>query len=99
MSTPESNVDVVVDESADEQSRKRAIEDLEAANECDELAEVVRNEDLESTYREHALENLAHPQCRPTLESLVESGDVPDAQQERAEALLRETPDDAGAGP
>ena len=99
MSSPESNFDVVVDESSDESTRKQAIEDLEAANECDTLAELVRNEDLESQYREQALKSLGHPQCKPMLERVVESGEVPESQREKAEELLQETPDDAGAGP
>lgn len=99
MSTPETNFEKAVDGSSDDETRTQAIEDLEAANECDMLANLVENDDLEDEYREQALTSLAHPQCKPMLETLVESGDLPESYQERAEQLLQETPEDAGAGP
>lgn len=99
MSAPETNFETVVDSSSDEESREQAIEGLEAANECDMLADLVRNDDLEDRYREQALSSLGHPQCESMLETLVENDDLSDAYLERAEQLLRETPDDAGAGP
>lgn len=99
MSTPETNLETVVDTSSDEQARKQALESLEAANECDMLAELVTDENLEEQYRQQALTSLGHPQCRSMLESLVESGDVPEPHRERAEELLEETADDSGAGP
>ena len=42
---------------------------------------------------------MAHPQCKSMLQSLVESGDLPESLQDRAETLLEETPDNSGAGP
>jgi hypothetical protein len=99
VSTPEENLRTAVDESTESDARERAIDELETANECDTLAELVRNADLEERYRERALTNLAHPQCKRTLRSLVDDGDVPESLRDRAETLLEETPDDAGAGP
>ena len=99
MSTPEEKFETARDGSGETEERERAIDELGTANECDRLAELVRMDDLEDRYRERALSGLAHPQCRLTLESLVESGDLPGSLLEEAESLLDGTPEDAGAGP
>ena len=99
VSTPERSFEVAVDESRETDARMDAIDQLEAANECDRLAELVRGADVADEYRERALSGLAHPQCRSTLEALVESEEVPEAIRERAESLLEDTPESAGAGP
>lgn len=44
-------------------------------------------DDIEEQYREQALTGLAHPQCKSTLQTLVESGDLSESLQERAETL------------
>lgn len=99
MSTPEESFETAVDESSDDDARRQAISQLETANDCDRLSDLVRTDDVEAEYRERALEALANPQCRSMLQSLVDSGDVPESLTERAETLLDETADDAGAGP
>lgn len=99
MGTPEENFETARDESSDGDARERAINQLEAANECDMLADLVRNGDLEKEYREQALKSLAHPQCKPMLETLVEDGDLSETYQEKGKSLLSQTPDDSGAGP
>lgn len=99
MSTPPENFEIAADESSDAEERERAIGELVTANDCDRLAELVRRDDLDERYRERALEGLAHPQCRPMLQQLADGGDLPESLQGRAESLLDETPEDAGAGP
>ena len=95
MSATEEQFEIAADESNGDDERERAINELETANECRKLADLVRMADLDDRYREQALEGLGHPQCRSTLEPLVEDGDVPESLQDRAEALLEEMPDDA----
>lgn len=99
MSTPEANFEIAVDGSNDDDAREKAIEGLEAANECDMLAELATSDDVEETFREQALANLGHPQCYSMLERLVENGELSGDLHDRAETLLEETPEDAGAGP
>lgn len=99
MSTPPENFEIAADESNDAEVRERAIGDLETANDCDKLAELVRRDDLDDRYRERALEGLAHPQCRLMLRKIVDRGDLPESLRDRAETLLDETPENAGAGP
>ncbi|RDI70650.1 hypothetical protein [Halopelagius longus] len=99
MPTPEENHEIALDESSDREDRERAINQLEAANECDMLADLVRSDGLEDALRKQAFESLAHPQCKPTLETLVENGEVPEAFEGDGRTLLEQTPDDAGAGP
>lgn len=99
MSTPEENLEIAADESSDRAARESAIEDLEAANECDMLAELVQTDSLEKQFREQALTSLGHPQCESMLQKLVDSGDLSDGLQEQAEELLQDTPGDSGAGP
>ena len=99
MSTPEENFETAIDESSEREARLQAIGVLETANECDSLADIVTKEDLDEQYREEALDGLGHPQCRSTLEVLVDDGDLTESLREHAESLLSETPDDAGAGP
>jgi hypothetical protein len=97
--TPEENYDTALDQSTDRATRERAIENLEAANECDMLVELVQTDGLERRYREQALSSLAQPSCRTTLETLVGETDLDESLAERAGSLLEETPEDAGAGP
>lgn len=99
MSPPEEDVAIAVDGSRQTEEREQAIDRLEAANECAKLAEVVRRSDVDDRFRELALTALAHPQCTTTLERITESDDVPGSLREQAGTLLRNTPDDAGAGP
>lgn len=99
MGTPEQNFETAVDQSSDDEERERAIGLLETANECDSLAEIVGMDDLEDRYREQALTALAHPQCKATLADLAEDESLEESLRQRAESLLDETPDNAGAGP
>ena len=99
MSTPDENFETAVNDSQSADARRRAIDDLEAANECEKLSTLVRRDDIGTQYREQAMSSLAHPQCKDRLEALVERGEIPSSLEEQAESLLRETPDDAGAGP
>ncbi|WP_459191871.1 hypothetical protein [Halosimplex sp. J119] len=99
MSTPEENLEVALDDSRDAEAREAALDDLETANDCDKLSDVVRRDEIDDRYRERALSKLAHPQCKATLETLSESDDLPEPLREQAEELLGETPGDSGAGP
>jgi hypothetical protein len=99
MSTPEENFETTMDGSSDPEARETAIGELETANDCDRLAELARSDDVEDRDRERALFGLAHPQCKPTLRSLVADGDLPSSLHEQAGTLVEETPDGAGAGP
>ncbi|WP_436926594.1 hypothetical protein [Halosimplex amylolyticum] len=99
MSTPEENLEIALDDARESESREQAIDGLQAANECDMLAEVVRRDDVASQYRELAMTKLGRPQCEATLETLHESDAIPDSLREQAEELLGDAPDDAGAGP
>lgn len=99
MSTPKENFEIAADGSNQLEAREEAIEWLEAANECDMLAELARMNDLEEQLREQALTRLSHPPCKQMLRTLADSGDLPESFQEQAEALVRDTPDDSGAGP
>lgn len=94
--TPEENLETALDPSSERDTRMRVIENLEAANECDGLARIVREDDLDERVRERALESLAHPQCEPVLRTLLEEGQLAASFQRQAESLLEETPDDAG---
>lgn len=98
MSTPEENAEIAVDESSDPSAREEAIDDLEAANECSQLADIALNDDIEDRYREQAVASLAHPQCKQALQTLVERSELPESMQDRAEELLDDTPDTTGAG-
>lgn len=99
MSTPEENLEIATDESSDRDARTNAIDELETANECRSLADLVRSDGLDERYREQALNGLAHPQCRSKLETLAEEDTLPEGLQAEAETLLEETPTDSGAGP
>jgi hypothetical protein len=99
MSTPEKNAEIAVDESFDRSARENAIDELETANACEELSDIVLNEGIEEEYRELALTKLASPQCTATLRSLAENADLPQSMRKTAEDLLDNTPDSAGAGP
>lgn len=99
MTTPEESFETVVDGSREAEARTDAIEQLATANECDRLEDLVRSADLDEQYREKALTSLANPQCKSTLEQLVDHEEIPETMQDKAETLLQETADDAGAGP
>lgn len=71
VSTPEESFETAVDESSDREAREAAIEALEAANECDMLAEVVTRTDLADDLRRRALDALATPQCEATMQDLA----------------------------
>jgi hypothetical protein len=88
--TPEECVDLAVDESATEERRDTAIHELEMANECDELANLVRTDDLDGRYRRRALRALATPQCDSTLQRLAEDDALDRSLREAAEELLGE---------
>jgi hypothetical protein len=98
VSTPEENAEIAVDESKDPSAREEAIDDLRAANECSRLTDIALNDDIDDRYREQAVTNLAHPQCKPALRALVERSELPESMQNRAEELLDDTPDRAGTG-
>lgn len=99
MRTPEGNFETAADQSSEQAAREEAIDELQTANECDSLAKLARMDDLATRYRERAMTNLAHPQCRPTLEELVAAGELPDSLHELAASQLEETPESSGAGP
>ena len=94
MSGVDDHFDAAMDESNEDDAREAAVNELETANECSRLADLVRTDDLDERYRKQALEGLGHPQCQTTLTTLVEDGDVPESLRDRAEALLEELPDD-----
>ena len=96
MTETDERYDTAVDESSDAEAREQAIDDLEAANECDQLAKLVRADGLDDRYREQALASLAHPACEQTLERLLDAEDLPESLRGRAEELAQETPEDAG---
>lgn len=98
MSTPEGDFETAVDQSNDREAREGAIDELDTANECDTLADLVRLDELETEYREQALDRLASPQCRPALEPLVDDSALPDTLREQAERLLEDVPDDVEPG-
>lgn len=98
MSDPEKSFEIAVDQTNDRPTRTNAIDELESANECSRLAEIVQRDDLEDQYREEAVIKMASPQCKDTLESLLAAGELPDFITERAETLLQETPDHPGGG-
>lgn len=98
MSTPEENFEIAVDETGEREARERAIDGLQTANECAKLADLVRTDGLDERYRERALTNLAHPQCKPMLQTLVEGGELSESLQEQAETHLETTPDGSGVG-
>ena len=89
--TPEECVDLAVDASADPDNRESAIHELKMANECDELAEIASNDDLEDRYREQALRSLGTRQCDTMLQRLVEEESLAPPLQETATEILRET--------
>ncbi|MFC4550099.1 MULTISPECIES: hypothetical protein [Halorussus] len=99
MNAPTEKLETASDSSNDPETRERAINELGTANDCARLVELARMDDIGERYREQALSSLAHPQCRTRLEALVEDRELPESLRERAETLLEETPEDAGAGP
>lgn len=99
MSTPQENFELATDDATDPEERERAIADLETANECDSLAELVGADDIAMRFRERALDGLDHPQCSSTLEELADDESLSESMRDRAREMLGETPEDAGAGP
>ena len=92
--TPKECVELVVDTSADSADRENAIHELKMANECDELARIVLNEDIEKLYRQQALRAIGTPQCDTTLDRLVEEESLEPSLQETGKKLLRTMEDD-----
>lgn len=92
--TPTECVDVATDSSASDEARREGIHALKQANECDELAALVRNEDLEERFRREALEALETPQCDTTLTQLVEEDSLNQELHNKASDLLRQQDDD-----
>ena len=86
--TPQECVDLANDSAASRADREDAIDALEAANECDELAAIVTNEDIEDDLRGVALRALAGPQCDATLRNVVEEGSLDSSLQGDAESIL-----------
>lgn len=99
MSSPEESFEVAVDGGREAEERTQAIEALARANECGRLSELARRDGLDPEFRERAVAALAEPQCKTTLESVVEEGKLPDGLHEKAETWLGQTPDHTGAGP
>ena len=86
--TPTECIDLSTDTSANEIDRKDAIRALQRANECDELAELVRTSTLDDQYRRVALEALATPQCDSTLEILADDDSLDHERRDAAQTLL-----------
>ena len=86
--TPTECVELATDESADQDEREHAIQELKNANECDELAELVRTDDLEDQYRRRALRSMGTSQCDSMLRKLVEEESLDQQLQQRAEEIL-----------
>lgn len=88
--TPQECVDLATDSAASRADREDAIGALEAANECDELAAIVTNDDIDDDLRGVALRALAGPQCDATLRNVVEEGSLDPSLQQDAESFLAE---------
>lgn len=91
--TPQECVELAVDTSAEPDDREDAIHELKMANECDELAELVLNGDIEERFRQRALRSLGSSQCDSMLERLVEAGSLDHQFHSDAEELLRQMDD------
>lgn len=79
---------MATDESADETDREVAIDELRRAHECDELARLVRDEELDRPYRSLALQSLAIPQCDSTLRELASDTALTQPLRDTAQSLL-----------
>lgn len=88
--TPTECVELAVDASADRDAREEAIHELKLANECDELAALVRNEDLEEELRRRALRSLGTSQCDSMLEKLAADDSLDRSLRREAEDVLEE---------
>ena len=88
--TPTECVELALDTEADSDDREDAIHELRAANECDELASLASNPDIEEQYRRRALQGLDTSQCESMLEQLVEEDSLDPSLQRAAEELLQE---------
>lgn len=88
--TPKECVDLAVDASADQDDRVDAIHELKLANECDELARLASNDDIDDQLRQQALRSLGTAQCDSMLRRLVEDESLHQSLQEEAKNLLSE---------
>lgn len=86
--TPTECVDLATDDDAPDDARSEAIQELKHANECDELAALVRSIDLEAEFRRVALDALATPQCDSTLSDLGQDGGLEEDLRSKAAELL-----------
>lgn len=86
--TPEECVELATDASADREDREEALEALKLANECDELADLVRTEDLEDQYRQQAIHFMGTAQCDSMLQTLVDEESLEQPLQREAEEVL-----------
>ncbi|SEW02815.1 hypothetical protein [Natrinema salifodinae] len=86
--TPAECIDLALDDAATDEARTDAIHELKTANECDELAALVRRDELDDRYRRQALQSLATGQCDSMLRKLTEDEDVPQSLREEAEELF-----------
>ncbi|MDS0282676.1 hypothetical protein [Haloarcula onubensis] len=89
--TPDEYVDRATDSTASDANRKEAIHALETANECDELAALVRDHDIEAQFRHEALEAMGTPQCADTLQLLVDEDVLDSEMQSSAVEILDRT--------
>jgi len=86
--TPTEYVDRATDSTASEADRIDAIHALKTANECDELAALVRNHEIATQFRHEALEAMGTPQCGDTLQFLVDRGVLDPDMRSRAVEIL-----------
>ncbi|MDS0260953.1 hypothetical protein NDI56_16245 [Haloarcula sp. S1CR25-12] len=89
--TPTEYVDRATDSTASEADRIEAIHALKTANECDELAALVRNHDIERQFRNEALEAMGTPRCDDTLQFLVDRDVLDPDMRSRAVEILDST--------
>ena len=69
--TPQECVELAVNASADQDDRIDTIHELKLANECDELARLVSNDDIDNQFRQQALRSLGTAQCDSMLRRLL----------------------------
>jgi hypothetical protein len=70
-----------------------AIHELKLANECDELARLASNDDINDQLRQQALRSLGTAQCDSMLRKLVKDESLQQSLQEEAKNLLSEIED------
>ena len=88
--TPTECVDLATDRDAPADARTEAIQELKRANECDELAVMVRSDDLEEQFRLESLHALATPQCDSTLSKLGGDEALDEDLRAKASELLED---------